>query len=618
MRLDLFLLSIAAAVAVMPETATCAYSCVNSYAPASYIGNPRVPTNCSLGRITPACPRSWKSGVPQGRSASLPLIDVHFVQCHEGFTCCGYVPISSSTGQVLGQSGVTIGSGVDLGSKTSASLRSIGVSQNITNQLEEYFGLRTNRAACAAIELPLLMTCPNAQNLTEAVKNDVVGQVQRRYDRERISANTDSFTALPRGIRTAVADVWFQFGILPNAAPRFWGYVIRNEWDNAIRELRNFYGASANPPSGDIRRRNNEADIIEAALARCNRSIDAVFLIDESGSISSDSFQRSLRFIRSVIDAFPDENLRGENGTRFGLALFSSAYRDRFYLSSYSNKSQYFSALSSVRQVQGGTRLGNALGQIASRQFSEALRGLRPASYGLPRILIVLTDGRSSDAVAAPAAILRDHNIVIYAIGVGGYNRAQLNAVASSQDMHVYFLSSFASLTDFAATLTASTCYEPQPIPLGSRIDGRVERGAFQYYEYNVLVNDNLRVEVIDRMGSTLVYASRDNPHPYEHDNDFGFSFASQTSKTIVISPIVRNPSKKRQVSVNVTQPIYISVTGVGSDTSFSLLGSTCDPMECMEGTNESRANESEANISRASMAVTLLVAAVATVISLR
>ena len=505
---------------------------------------------------------------------------------------------------------------MDLGSKTSATLRAIGVSQNIVDQLEQYFRFRMDRAACAATELPLRMTCSNAQVLTEAVKNDVVRQVQQRYDQERISANTDSFNALPRGIRTAIADVWFQFGILPNSAPRFWGYVIRNDWNNAIRELRNFYGQNANPPSGDIRRRNNEADIIEAALARCNRSIDAVFLIDESGSISSSSFVSSLSFIRSVIDAFPDENLRGENGTRFGLALFASGYRDSFYLSSYSSKSQYFAALSSVSQRAGVTRLGNALNQILPRQFNESL-GLRPGNYGLPRILIVLTDGRAGDAVAAPAARLRDQNIVIYAIGVGGYDITV--AVASSQDMHVYFLSSFAILSDFAATLTASTCYEPQPIPLESRIDGRVEMDAFQYYEYNILANVNLRVEVNDSLGSTLVYASRDNPHPYKHDNDFGFSFASQTNKVIVISPIVR-----RQVSVSGTQPIYISVTGVSSNTAFTLLGSTCDPTECMEGTNESGVNivqasdptegmegtnESGVNIVQASMAVTLLVA---------
>jgi len=258
MRLDLLLLSVAAVVAAIPDTAICAYSCTNNYAPATYIGNPRVPTNCGLETISPACPRSWKSVVPRGQSVSLPLIDVHFVQCHEGFTCCGYVPINSRTGQVLGQSGVTVGSGVDLGSKTNDSLRDIGVSQNLVDELEQYFGLRTDRAACAAIELPLRMTCSDAQELTEAVKNDVVRQVQQSYDQERISANTDSFNALPRGIRTAIADVWFQFGTLPNSAPRFWGYVIRNDWNNAIRELRNFYGQNANPPLGDIRRRNNE------------------------------------------------------------------------------------------------------------------------------------------------------------------------------------------------------------------------------------------------------------------------------------------------------------------------------------------------------------------------
>ena len=490
MRLDFLLFSVAAAVAVMPETATCVYSCIDSYSPASYVGNPRVPPHCRPTTPTPECPHSWKSGVPRGQSASLPLIDVNFVQCHEGFTCCGYVPIDSRTGEVLGQSGVTVGSGVDLGSKTSLSLKAIGVSQRIIDQLVQYFGLRTDRAACAAIELPLRMSCSDSQMLTEAVKNDVASQVRQRYEQERILSTT-SFDALPRGIRTAVADVWFQFGNLPQSTPNFWSHVISNDWDSAIRELRDFYTSRANPPKGDGIRRNNEADIIEAALARCNRSIDAVFLIDESGSISPSSFRSSLSFIISIIDAFPDENLRGENGTRFGLALFDSGYRDGFFLSSHSSKSEYFTALNSVVQVGGGTRLGNALNQTLSRQFSETL-GLRPGNRGLPRILIVLTDGRAGDAVAAPAARLRDQNIVIYAIGVGSYDITQLNAVASSQGMHVYFLSSFASLSDFAATLTASTCYEPQPIPLGSRIDGRVEKKSFQYYQYKIPGNVNL------------------------------------------------------------------------------------------------------------------------------
>ena len=268
-------LLLVATLAAAPAIVTCqgVYNCSNSYSPTDYIGRLRVPPNCTPQTITPPCPPSWKSGVPQGQSASLPLIDVHFVQCHEGFTCCGYVPINKTTGQVLGQSGVTVGSGVDLGSKTSDSLRAIGVSQRIIDQLEPYFGLKTGRAACAAIELPLRMSCNDSQRLTQLVKNDVVSKVQQRYDRDRDQqSDAVAFTTLPRGIRTAIADVWFQFGSLPQKAPIFWSYVITNDWDNAISELRDFYGPTANPPRGDLIRRDNEADILEAALAKCNRS----------------------------------------------------------------------------------------------------------------------------------------------------------------------------------------------------------------------------------------------------------------------------------------------------------------------------------------------------------
>ena len=453
--------------------------------------------------------------------------------------------------------------------------------------------------------------------MTQLVKDEVVSEVQQRYERDRQS-DADAFTSLPRGIRTAIADVWFQFGSLPQAAPTFWSHVITNDWDNAISELRDFYGPTANPPPGDLIRRNDEADILEAALARCNRSIDAVFLIDESGSVSSSAFRSSLDFIRSLIDAFPEENFRGENGTRFGLSLFDNTYRNLFHLSSYSSKSQYFSALNSVIQDGGGTRLGGALDQILSNQFRESL-GLRPENYGIPRILIVLTDGRSGDSVALPAARVRAQNIVIYAIGIGRFDTDQLNEVASSPE-HVHFLSSFLSLADFAATLTASTCYEPQPISLETRIFGRVEKEAFQYYEFNVPEDVNLMVEVNDIMGSTLVYASRENPHPYEYDNDFGFSAASQTNKTIIISPIAHR-NKKRQVSVNATntQSIYFSVTGVRSNTSYTLEGSTCNPIVCAEGTNEiSGTNKkSGAEILQTSTFVMLLGTTVAIIMSM-
>ena len=241
-----------------------------------------------------------------------------------------------------------------------------------------------------------------------------------------------------------------------------------------------------------------------------------------------------------------------------------------------------------MTQAGVGTNLGYALTQILSDQFSE-LRGLRPAQYGFPKILIVMTDGKSSDQVDMPAANLHESNIVVYAIGIGNYDSDQLNAVASSQE-HVKILATFFDLTDFAATLTASTCNEPQPIVLEMAISGRVDNKKYQYYVFIISVDDNLKVEVVDNEGSTLVYASRDNPNPYEYDNDFGFSSGSQTTKEIVISPITRGDIKQqaRATDGNITYPIYVSVEGVTSTASYTLMGSTCDPANCTEGTNES------------------------------
>ena len=275
---------------------------------------------------------------------------------------------------------------------------------------------------------------------------------------------------------------------------------------------------------------------------------------------------------------------------RFGLSLFDDDYRLHFVLSTYKSRAEYSSSLSSVYQDEGGTYLGLALSNILDSQFTEQ-NGLRPEQYGFPKVLIVMTDGKSDDEVAIPAANVRANNIVIYAIGIGNYDEVQLKAVASS-DKHVIFLNSFSDLSEFAATLTAETCSEPQPLSLEKTITGSVGEDEFQYYTFDVPEQSNLMVEVGDVKGSTIPFASRDNPHPYEYDNDVGFQSASVSDKILVISPRPTasddtTTSKRQQVEVNATYPIYVSVKGAGGESSFHLVGSLCDPTVCSEGTNK-------------------------------
>ena len=554
--------------------------CAKGYNPSNYVGELRVPPSCKVEKLD--CPRSWKSGIPQGSETSPPLVYQKFLTCHEGKSRCGYVPINPKSGEVLGQSGLTIGAGVDLGSKSRASFASS--SSTLVYKLEPYLGLKRNLAACAAIERPLRLTEAEASSVTNAVTNNIVNKVSRRYNNDK-DPSALQFASLPRGIRTAIVSVWFQFGS-PSAYPTFWGFVKRNDWDNAVKELRNFYYNPNDQQPGDLRRRNNEADIIESIVAECNRSVDILFLLDESGSVGSQNFHESLDFVKNIIKAFSDENLRGEDGTRFGLSTFSSDYEPHFYLSNYTNQASYLSAIDRVSYRGGGTILGYALQRIISDQFTEA-RGLRPEVDGLPRILIVLTDGRSHDSVSIPAQNLRDENIVVYAIGIANYNLHQLNNIASSAS-HVHTLSTFSDLEKFITTITSSTCYEPRPVSLNETIETKVDAEAYQYFTYKANPSSNLEINVVDTFGNTLLYASRTNPHPYKYDNDIAFELADQTNKIIVIAVDMLVPnSKERRPTNDGLKQVYASVTSDTDSASFMITANECNPLNCTEGTNE-------------------------------
>ena len=555
------------------------YSCNWTYTPEDYVHFPHVPVNCFT--TTPsACQRSWKSGIPEGTATAIPLVYSEFIFCHESFSTCGYVPIVPETGKVLGGSGVTVGGGVDLGYTEKHSEAFSHLDLGIYKKLKPYLGLRQELAACAAIEKPLILFSSEALTLTNAVKDNVVKQVEERYNRDRIPGSTP-FILLERGIRTAMVSLWFQLG-RPEAYPDFWKYATQNTWDQAVAALRDFYKTPLVQRIEDLRRRNDEADIIEATLNRCARSLDAVVLLDESGSVTDQNFMESLQFVVNITSAFSGDKLRDEFGTRVALSTFSYMYTAHFQLSSYSSHSQYQAAVDGIQKHGGTTSLGYALRRV-SDQFTEA-KGLRNERYGIPRVLIVITDGQSHDSVLVPAQKLRDKNIVVYAIGVGQCDMLQLMEVATSQE-HVYTLKRFVDLETFISTITAATCNEPQPVHLRKRVEMSSPKAKFQYFVYKAKPKSMLEIRVNDKVGQTLMYVSRNNPHPYKYDSDFKFSHSVQKNKVVVISVGNDTNVVKRAISKDEMELVYVSVLPNTRYARFTIEASPC--VNCLEGTNE-------------------------------
>ncbi len=171
----------------------------------------------------------------------------------------GYVP-TDRDGSVIGQSGVTIGTGFDIGQHSAAELATLfGADSEITRLLTPYVGLRRAAAVTALEETPLEVTRAQADEIDRAIKESKATQLAGRYDRAVAASNNRAllrFRALPRRAQTVIASVSFQYGNLAIRTPSFWGLVVAQDWAGSVAELRAFgdrYG----------RRRRLEADYLE-------------------------------------------------------------------------------------------------------------------------------------------------------------------------------------------------------------------------------------------------------------------------------------------------------------------------------------------------------------------
>ena len=103
-------------------------------------------------------------------------IDWDFISELEGAAVTtGYVPDVENS-----QSGVTVGTGFDLGSKNEDFMTSIGVSQNITDKLKPFFSLKGAEAAEVASNL--VLSDSEVKELDQASKNYYANKIIQKYE----------------------------------------------------------------------------------------------------------------------------------------------------------------------------------------------------------------------------------------------------------------------------------------------------------------------------------------------------------------------------------------------------------------------------------------------------
>ena len=136
----------------------------------------------------------------------------------------------------MGISGVTVGTGVDLGQTDAATLRGMGVPEALTTLFRPYLGKRDVEAVYALHAAPLSIGPDDADALDSAMLGHHVQKISARYDRD---AGSGAFAELPWQAQAVIVSIQYQRGVnSPSKYPNTWAALVRRDWTDAARRLK--------------------------------------------------------------------------------------------------------------------------------------------------------------------------------------------------------------------------------------------------------------------------------------------------------------------------------------------------------------------------------------------
>nr|XP_040055050.1 collagen alpha-1(XII) chain isoform X2 [Gasterosteus aculeatus aculeatus] len=207
---------------------------------------------------------------------------------------------------------------------------------------------------------------------------------------------------------------------------------------------------------------------------------DVVFLIDGSWSIGDDSFQKVLQFVKSMTGAFDVINPRG---MQVSFVQYSDDAKTEFKLNTYQDKGVVISALQNVRYRGGNTKTGIALKHVYEKVFTSD-SGMR---RNVPKVLVVVTDGRSQDEVKKSAEKLQHSGYSVFVVGVADVDKSELRIIGSKPtERHVFVVDdydAFAKIQDNLITFICETATSTCPLIY---IDGFTTPGFRMLEAFNI------------------------------------------------------------------------------------------------------------------------------------
>lgn len=330
--------------------------------------------------------------------------------------------------------------------------------------------------------------------------------------------------------------------------------------------------------------RVNEFELEECPI----RGLDLAFVLDSSGSVGVRNFALTLDFAANLTRTFSI----GPQDTQVAAIAFSGFPNITFLLNTFTNRTVLEDAIRGIQffdipgNGQPSTYTAAALNALRFDIFSTEA-GARPDIMAIPRVAVVVTDGRSNvnRSLTIPTAMaVRQADITVFAVGVGNsVNREELDAIGSGPNF-VSLLTDF-NLMEFQSLqrrLSVEACVVPAPIDIEQTLFATLDEGQVSFLEYQLpTLGMTLALEVQE--GSVVLYASNKISNP----NAAFYDYRLETSRSadVYINASVlegERPRDKRQLPpaelANIT--VFVTLEGLGDTNTFELdttIGDTTD-----------------------------------------
>ncbi|XP_013013597.1 von Willebrand factor A domain-containing protein 2 [Cavia porcellus] len=160
------------------------------------------------------------------------------------------------------------------------------------------------------------------------------------------------------------------------------------------------------------------------------QSMDLVFLLDASATVGPENFAQMQSFVRNCalqFDVNPDV-------VQVGLVVYGSRVQTAFGLDAHLTRAAVLRAMSQAPYLGGVGSAGMALLHIYDKVMT-VQKGARP---GVPKAVVMVTDGRGAEDAAVPAQKLRNNGISILVVGVGPVLRDALRRLAGPRDVLIH------------------------------------------------------------------------------------------------------------------------------------------------------------------------------------